>query len=127
MTDLKPGDIVLATQFMDPTKKLGAKVLGPATADEARAQTGPRIWIDLNILGVHLPQMYREDELSLATEIDAVAAQLCTECYGYGIIAGPEVDSQCGTCHGSGDPKLDVRITRDLGGVQVQVQERTTS
>ena len=108
-------------------RKLGDSVLGPA-------QSG-RVWLDVCILGQHLPQMYREGELCDLTAEGCARLGLCPGCLGFGdaspaVVTDPllaargidEVKRPCPGCGGSGRPAVRVTVQRDSGGVQGSIR-----
>jgi hypothetical protein len=98
-------------------RKLGDDALGAA-------QPG-RTWLDVCIIGQHLPQMYRDTEIRALKLEDCAALGLCPDCLGFGD-ASPvaatdallacrgvdEVKKPCPGCGGSGRPALRVSIRR---------------
>lgn len=93
--------------------------MGPATDD------GSRVWIDLCILGSHLPQMYRPTEFEPATRELAEKHELCPTCLGYGNVpfraeAPDGVWARCDDCRGSGSSKFFVDITQNADGSVIE-------
>lgn len=81
------------------------RVVGPA-------DTLPdRYWLELNILGQHLGQMYEVNEFELATVDLAHQHGLCRECLGYGEVKDAE-------------QSIATRTPRQVG--QQEVFEQTT-
>lgn len=119
MIDLQPGDIVLTTRSR--TRDL---LLMPITAARVMEPiANSRWWLDCNVMGVRIPQMYNADEIELATPALAEQYELCAECLGYGRLDRyPQV--LCAFCNGSGSAKYLVTITEDAGGMRAQVTER---
>lgn len=77
-------------------------------------------WLDINMLGQHLPQMYRPSEFEEATTEQIVAYGLCTECKGYGsktlqavAVGVDEITDPCEVCAGVGRAAVRVRLERD--------------
>lgn len=94
-------------------------VMGPVDDDPER------VWLDLNIMGSHLPQMYRRSELEPATRELCQAHELCAECLGYGGFL--EVDDKgayrtrrCDECRGSGSSRYYVEISQNADGSVVE-------
>lgn len=102
------------------------EVMGPAVRG--------RVWLDVCIMGQHLPQMYRLGEASELTAGQCPQLGLCTTCYGFGDLGQPaaeaftlargidEVGNPCPACAGSGRPALRVTVTRDGSGVQGEIR-----
>jgi hypothetical protein len=108
-------------------RKLGDTVLGPA-------QSG-RVWLDVCILGQHLPQMYRKAELADLTSEGCARLGLCPDCLGFGdtspapvadaLAAARGIDQvrhPCANCGGSGRPALRVTVTRGAGGTEGSIR-----
>jgi hypothetical protein len=104
---------------------MGDGVLGPAPPG--------RTWLDVCILGQHLPQMYQDGELNDLTAEDCSRLGLCPDCLGFGdtnpvklgageaLMAARGIDEMkrpCPNCGGSGRPALRVTVRRDASGVQ---------
>ncbi len=103
-------------------RELGDSVLGPA-------QSG-RVWLDVCILGQHLPQMYRKDEARELRAEDCARLGLCPDCLGFGDTAAyrfanalfvargaDEVQQPCPNCGGTGRPAVRVTVEHDANGV----------
>jgi hypothetical protein len=100
----------------------GARVIGAQTgADE------PLVWISVCLIGTHLPQMYRPEELHRLVADDAALYGLCQDCLGFGTAAvvaelsepvpADQVPDPCETCDGTGRPALRCTVRRsDDGG-----------
>ncbi len=104
-------------------RKLGDRVLG-------RAPRG-KTWLDVSVLGQHLPQMYGDSEMH---ELDAEGCArlgLCPDCLGFGDTSPAavadalsaargvdEVQHPCPGCGGTGRPALRITIDRSGGGIQ---------
>jgi hypothetical protein len=102
-------------------RELGDDALGPA-ADG-------RVWLDVCILGQHLPQMYARDEANDLRADDCERLGLCPDCLGFGdldrspvtdpLTAARGIDQvkrPCPNCGGSGRPAIRVTVRRDLSG-----------
>ena len=103
-------------------RRLGDEVLGPATAG--------RTWLDVCIIGQHLPQMYADGELRELEPDGCARLGLCPDCLGFGDL-GPsgaahalqaargvdQVAQPCPNCGGTGRPALRITIDRSSGGV----------
>lgn len=108
-------------------RELGDSVLGPAPAG--------RLWLDVCVIGQHLPQMYRKDEVR---ELDAPGCArlgLCPDCLGFGDLSPgaardalaaargiDQVSRPCPNCGGSGRPAVRAAVTRDASGVTGSVR-----
>ena len=103
-------------------RRLGNGLLGPAAPG--------KVWLDVCVIGQHLPQMYRQGELSELTAEDCAGLGLCADCLGFGdmddspagdlLAAARGVDQvrrPCPNCGGTGRPALRVGIRRDASGV----------
>jgi hypothetical protein len=108
-------------------RELGDGVLGPAT----RGTT----WLDVCMLGQHLPQMYRHAEIRDLKPEDCARLGLCPDCLGFGdtslapvtdpLMAARGVDQVehlCPGCGGTGRPAVRVTILREQGGVQGSIR-----
>jgi hypothetical protein len=106
---------------------------GPALPCGARplGESGPgRVWVDVCILGQHLPQSYQGTEIHPLDADRCARLGLCPDCLGFGDLnpvpaAGmlaaargiDEVDRPCPNCGGTGRPALRITLTRDTAGV----------
>lgn len=106
----------------------GARV---ATIDYKRAEPQPKYWLDVCILGQHLPQLYSQDEMHPLTFENAADVGLCPDCLGFGtremfpVLYPRQVDellSPCETCEGSGRPYFRVRVYHDGPSVRGEIQ-----
>jgi len=108
-------------------RKLGDTVLGPARPGTT--------WLDVCILGQHLPQMYRDGEMNDLTADRCARLGLCPDCLGFGdlntgTVPGAltaargidEVKQPCPGCGGTGRPALRITVTRDAGAVQGSIR-----
>jgi len=99
-------------------RRLGDDVLGAAPPG--------RTWLDVCIIGQHLPQMYQDSEMRALMPGDCPALGLCPDCLGFGdtspaVAADPltasrgvdQVKRPCPGCGGSGRPALRVTVRRD--------------
>jgi hypothetical protein len=120
---LKVGDAVLVrvgVGFPDTPDGIacGARVL----------ELGPPLWIDLCMLGQHLPQMYARKELH-PIDIDICEkVGLCPGCLGYGTNAGvplaagiDQVPEPCEICRGTGRAVVRVNMTRTADSTEAQI------
>ena len=113
-----------------PGAPYGAKILG----DAERGMTGARYWVDLCLIGQHIPQMYDKQDVHELTPLDCPRLGLCAECLGFGDVGDFEqirrsssltvaargidemsLDRLCTTCGGTGRPYTRVRILRTHG------------
>ncbi len=115
---MSPGDAVLV--WSGPIS-CGARVLdwAPPTA-AVHGQTN-HVWLDVCILGQHLPQSYVIGEVSPLDAELAPQLGLCVTCLGYGtadpapvaLAAGVDhIRNPCEECRGSGRPAIRVTVTR---------------
>jgi hypothetical protein len=85
-------------------------------------------WINICVLGQHLPQVYREKELTVMhTAEDAQKVGLCGSCLGFGTtfeLSNPmypagidELDNLCITCRGTGREWVRSTVERSAGSV----------
>lgn len=102
----------------------------------AGAVVGPAgdgmIWLDLNVLGTWLPQMYREHEVEDTTPELLVKHNLCQDCSGYGLLGDggrrttldwPDPDLLCRSCGGSGSTEWRTSITWLAdGGIEGRIE-----
>src|SRR4051794_15335986 len=108
---MNEGDAVYV--LMGDGLPVGARVLG----------AGDPCWLDVNIMGQHLPQQYRPTEVQALDPQVARASGLCSTCLGYGTTgANPppatsidQLEDPCEDCGGSGRSALRVTIRRDPG------------
>lgn len=92
-------------------------------------------WVDVNMLGQHLPQMYREHELQPMA--DPAHHGLCEPCQGLGSTASTPIYSwqevvfadhpPCGACAGSGRPAVTVTVERSASVTQGTVSIDTAA
>jgi hypothetical protein len=107
-----------------PGLPCGARKLGDAPEPPFR------VWLDVCILGQHLPQMYRPGDLNELTAEGCARLGLCPDCLGFGDLdpgLAPgmleaargidEVRQPCPGCGGTGRPALRITLDRSGGGV----------
>jgi hypothetical protein len=116
-----------------PSLPCGARAIG----DEH--QLGPAregtMWLDVCVLGQHLPQMYRVSEAQELTAEGCVRLGLCEQCLGWGdagetdahevLHAARRVDEvkhPCPGCGGSGRPAIRVSVNVVSGGLTGHVR-----
>jgi hypothetical protein len=93
------------------------------------------MWLDVCILGQHLPQMYRVTEVRELTAEACASLGLCDKCLGWGDSGGTdarevlyaarrvdEVRQPCPGCAGSGRPALRVSVTVASSGLTGQIR-----
>lgn len=108
----------------------GAKRLGvPSGSATGRGKT----WIDVCIIGSHIPQMYGNPEIHPLEKSDCDRLGICPECLGFGDVGDFEVvrtspditavardisqiASPCAHCAGSGRPAIRARVVRAADG-----------
>ena len=94
-----------------------------------------RVWLDVCILGQHLPQMYRPGELNDLAPEGCARLGLCPDCLGFGdldpgVAEGmleaargiDEVRQPCPGCGGTGRPALRITLDRSNGGIQGSIR-----
>jgi hypothetical protein len=121
---LKVGDAVMVrvgVGFPDTPDGIacGARVL----------EVGPPLWIDLCMIGQHLPQMYAPKELH-PIDVDICEQNgLCPACMGYGtqgdvpLAAGvDQVPDPCEICGGTGRAVLRVNMTRTPSSTEARIE-----
>jgi hypothetical protein len=94
----------------------GARTIGPAD--------NGLVWIDLNMLGQHIPQMYRIADLRGINKRIASEVGLCPDCLGYGTndplpramhlqpVGSDELENPCVKCRGSGKEFIRTEVIR---------------
>ena len=99
---------------------MGGRVMGPP--DDGK------LWIDVCMVGTHLPQQYREEDAYALTPDKCGPLGLCPGCLGFGTIiegqsmVGVTADvnpAPCVTCHGSGRPYLMAHVRRQSDAVEI--------
>ena len=108
---------------------LGDMVLGPAGDG--------RQWLDVCLLGQHLPQMYAGGQVHDLHPDGCAQLGLCPDCLGFGDLTPPaeaqamldrhgpayaarhldEVTRPCPNCGGTGRPAIRITIARDTSGM----------
>lgn len=102
-------------------RPLGDAALGPATEGW--------VWLDVCILGQHLPQMYATGDIRELAAAGCGRLGLCEDCLGFGDLdrtpvtdalraarGVDQVKQLCPNCGGSGRPAIRVTVHRDLAG-----------
>ena len=90
---------------------------------------GERPWVDICVLGQHLPQMYRLVEIEALDAASAEALGLCGTCLGYGTTGPPvppatsfdQLVDPCPTCTGTGRPAIRLTMVRDGPNVSLLI------
>lgn len=108
-------------------RRLGNSVLGPAPPGRA--------WLDVCVLGQHLPQMYLDGELRDLAPDGCARLGLCPDCLGFGDISPAavsealmaargidQVERPCPGCGGSGRPAIRVTIKRGAGSTEGSIR-----
>jgi hypothetical protein len=113
---LKPSSPVWVVSA--PGLPYGARLLG-------QDPTSDMFWIDMCMLGQHLPQMFKGAEIRPLAKVECAPLGLCGDCLGFGDMDPrpasrrsfaeiarnvSQVIRPCGTCHGSGRPALRVTV-----------------
>lgn len=120
---MKTGDSVLV--WSGPMA-CGARVLDPDPPVSPADGLHGFVWLDICVMGQHLPQSYKVGELMPLDAEEAPKYGLCPECLGFGttdpgavaLAAGvDEIANPCPTCGGSGRPAMRVTIARAPGSV----------
>lgn len=106
---------------------LGDDVLGPAPDG--------RTWLDVCILGQHLPQMYQDSEIRGLSAEDCAGLGLCPDCLGFGDLSREpvtdalmaargvdQVERPCPGCGGTGRPAIRITVRRDSLGTEVSIR-----
>lgn len=116
-----------------PGLPCGARELGDRTV------LGPapdgRVWLDVSVLGQHLPQAYAAEEIRELDPAGCGRLGLCPDCLGFGDMnpapAGDlltfargldQVQSPCPGCGGTGRPALRVTVRRDESGTTASIR-----
>lgn len=106
---------------------------GARRIDDMPADLGRRAWLDVCILGQHLPQMYNEKEITGLFPETCGRLGLCADCLGFGTVATDgvppglsalgidEIPELCETCGGSGRGAIRMTVTRSASGVTGQI------
>jgi hypothetical protein len=90
----------------------GARVAAPY-------DNGERVWLDVCILGQHLPQLYLKKELHPLDHKNAAELGLCDRCLGFGTRETfsdlyprnmTQIPGACEHCGGTGRPKIRVEV-----------------
>lgn len=102
----------------------------PCGAREISVPEDDRVWLDVCVLGQHLPQMYRLREVRPLDRDGCAALGLCPDCLGAGdpaaqvippsfaALTGNDTEAHvpCPGCGGSGRPAVRVTVTRGDAG-----------
>jgi len=110
-----------------PALPCGARRLPPELMGPSNPGT---IWLDVCILGTHLPQMYKESEVRELTVENCSRLGICPDCCGFGDLSNEEVTGiiqatrsvdeltqPCSNCGGSGRPAIRMTVKRNSGGI----------
>lgn len=119
---MNSGDLVITTNsVVQLDQPRTGMVVEPVDDDPER------VWISLNIMGTHLPQMYRRSELEPATRELCERHDLCVECLGYGRVRpdggkvfGLGSPPVCEECHGSGSTRYYVEVRQSADGSVIE-------
>jgi len=110
-----------------PGVPFGARILGMDYRSD-------RIWVDVCLMGQHLPQMYAEEHVHGLGRGHCKVLGLCEECLGFGdtdtSISGDmlhaarsidEVVNPCKNCGGTGRTAMRVRLARGFGQMAAEM------
>jgi hypothetical protein len=108
-------------------RELGSELLGPAPEGT--------VWLDVCVIGSHLPQMYRVGEVSGLAPEECPQLGLCAHCLGFGDMEGStlldalargvnETGGSCPECGGSGRPAVRVSVQRSSSGITGEISLR---
>lgn len=108
-------------------RPLGDSLLGPAPSG--------RVWLDVCMLGQHLPQMYRQDEVRGLAAGRCERLGLCPDCLGFGDMSRApvtevllaargidQVERPCPNCGGTGRPAVRITVRRDAPGATASIR-----
>ncbi len=102
-------------------RRLTTEPLGPAPEGY--------VWLDVCIIGTHIPQMYLNSEIYRLLARDCERFGLCPDCFGRGDLANgsdtldsltrsvDQLIQPCPNCGGSGRPALRITVTRTDGSI----------
>lgn len=128
---MREGDFVLVPtgRVIGQAVWCTARVMEPADSERQKVAKGDKLWwIDVNILSTHLPQMYRESELTVIERPSQVVEHnLDPSCLGYGrvhVFVPTEGIVDCHTCGGSGRLDLAVDVYEVPGGMEARLTPR---
>jgi len=90
---------------------------------EADTYLPGRKWLNINLLGTHLPQMYADEEIHDVLDANCAPSWgMCGACAGFGTtvplpdlfwpLCVDELPEPCGECHGTGRPCFLVTVNR---------------
>lgn len=126
MSEYVENDAILIRRHLGMPMPIGARVFGDAVEGF--------VWLDICMMGTHLPQMYRPEELERLTPTLADEMGLCIHCLGYGVSGQvgmvplmsdtrvlEDADLLCHGCGGSGRQGIGVTIEQDEGGTTMSV------
>jgi hypothetical protein len=106
-----------------PGVPFGARLLG-AVPERPDSHS----WLEVCILGHHLPQQYANEQIEPLVPMDCERLGLCPDCLGFGEMASTDphnpdfmafvraidqLTDPCKTCEGSGRPCTRASVTRD--------------
>lgn len=115
-----------------------ARILGAANESPSESAVFVslvrRYWVDMCVLGQHLPQMYRTEEIhELKDAAQAKSLGFCGNCLGYGNLGEldlsnfysygiDEVPDPCPECGATGREFIRVELSRDKYGVEGHIK-----
>jgi len=109
---------------------VGARVVGDAPELPQPPFLDVRQWVDICIMGQHLPQMYKPDEIAPLDADDCALYGLCPDCLGYGTKQWEEVElasgidllvHPCEKCSGTGRPAVRCQVVRTADSVEARI------
>ncbi len=108
---IEPGDLVVVQSGL---MHVAGVVVSPVTT----TADGPgRWWLQVNVMGTSLPQMYGESEMERITDGDSHG--FCRTCFGMGKVAGGS--QTCSSCGGSGRAGVQVDVARTPDSIEASV------
>jgi hypothetical protein len=107
-------------------RKLSDELMGPAF-------TGT-VWLDVCILGQHLPQMFKEHTIRKLTADSCPKLGICSDCFGFGdlneeitelseLARGVDrLEKPCPNCGGTGRPALRITVSRSADEIIADIR-----
>lgn len=91
--------LVITTKSVTGSPAFVARPTHPSTPVDNR------LWLDVNILGTHMAQVYSQREVEPVTPELIDLHLLCRDCMGYGLVKEPAMLVDCPTCGGTGSSR----------------------